>query len=226
MGVADILQAPRREILADHVYAQLKSLIMNGQVAPGERLNIEDLSRRLDVSPTPVREALARLESEELTIKLPLRGYTTTNLLDAREIADLYDLRLLLEVPSAGRAASNLTEAQAALLNEELASVSEAPTENRYESYRAFVDHDARLHQLVLTIAGNEMVTRAFVRTHCHLHLYRLTYDGRFGESSVAEHEQIVDALRARNTDAAEAAMREHLTRARDRVLDLFESRV
>jgi DNA-binding GntR family transcriptional regulator len=223
MAEADILQAPRREILSDNVYLQLKSLIMNGQVRPGERMNIEDLSRRLDVSPTPVREALARLESEELAIKLPLRGYTTTNLLDAGQIMDLYDLRLLLEVPSAGRAAAKLTDAQATLLKEELSSVSEAPEETQYESYRAFVDHDARLHQLILTIAGNEMVTRAFVRLHGHLHLYRLAYDGRFGEHSLTEHEHLVEALLTRDPASAEDAMRTHLTRARDRVLAGFE---
>lgn len=219
MSHSEVLRAPRREILSDHVYGQLKSLIMNGQVAPGERLNIEDLSRRLDVSPTPVREALARLESEELTIKLPLRGYTTTNLLDTSEIVDLYDLRLMLEVPSAGRAASRVTRAQADALRDELATGREAPHESEYEAYRAFIDHDARLHELILDVAGNETVKRAFIRTHCHLHLYRLTYDGRSGDESVLEHAAIVDVLTSGDGAAAEEAMRTHLTRARDRVL-------
>lgn len=224
MAKVDILQAPRREILSDTVYTQLKSLIMNGQVPPGQRLNIEDLSRRLDVSPTPVREALARLESEELTIKLPLRGYTTTNLLSAREIFDLYDLRLMLEVPSAGRAAAKVDPTATDALRDEMSTAVEAPTGDAYESYRVFIDHDARLHELILSIAGNEMVTRAFERTHCHLHLYRLVYKGRFGEESVAEHRKLVDALITGEPDSAEAAMRAHLINARDRVLAGIET--
>lgn len=223
MARTDILQAPRREILSDSVYSQLKTLIMNGQVPPGQKLNIEDLSRRLVVSPTPVREALARLESEELITKLPLRGYTTTEMLTSAEIRDLYDLRLLLEVPSAGRAAANLDPQTTAALVEEMASATEAPRDETYESYRAFADHDARLHALVLSIAGNQMVTRAFERTHCHLHLFRLGYNGQIGEEAVTEHRQLVDALTSGDPAAAEGAMRAHLVSARDRVLSGLE---
>jgi DNA-binding GntR family transcriptional regulator len=68
------------------------------------------------------------------------------------------------------------------------------------------------------------MVTRAFERTHCHLHLYRLVYKGRFGEESVTEHRKLVDALTAGEPDAAEAAMRQHLINARDRVLAGIEN--
>lgn len=220
MANADILQAPRREILSDHVYSQLKGLIMSGHVPPGDKLNIEDLSRRLKVSPTPVREALARLESEGLTTKLALRGYTTTHLLSDGEIRDLYDLRLMLEVPSAGRAATRIDLDGMAALSRELDSAARPPAEeDDYESYRALIDHDARFHDLILSIAGNDMVTRAFDRTHCHLHIFRLTYRGRFGEQTVAEHRTLVEALVRQDPHAAEAAMRAHLTRARDRVL-------
>lgn len=213
------LRVPRREILSDHVYSQLKSWIMNSQVPPGERLNIEDLARRLDVSPTPVREALARLESEELTVKHPLRGYTTTDLLDPQQITELYDLRLLLEVPSAGRAARILSDEQAASLQFALDRAPDAADDDVFGSYRAVVEHDARLHEMILDFAGNEQVTHAYLRTHCHLHLYRLMNDGRYQEYSTAEHRRLVAALVARDPDAAETAMRAHLEAARDRVL-------
>ena len=225
MPSGELLQIPRRQILSDHVYAQLKSLIMNGQVPPGERLNIEDLSRRLDVSPTPVREALARLESEELTIKLPLRGYTTTALLDREQILDLYDLRFLLEVPSAKRAATRVSAADADALRAELATVQNAPHADGYETYRVFIDHDARLHRLVLDLAGNEMVTQAFLRTHCHLHLYRLAYDGTSGSDAVEEHAVLVNALVSGDPEAAEESMHNHLALARDRVLAGLDAR-
>lgn len=209
----------RREILSDHVYGQIKTLIMNGQIPPDARLKTEELARLLGVSPTPVREALARLESEDLTVKLPLRGYSTTALLDAGQVADLYDLRMLLEVPSARRAAQRLADAQAKALTDELATVREAPRGTAYDAYRGLVDHDARLHQLILAIAGNEMVERAFVRTHCHLHIFRLVYDKRLGDEATSEHAGLVAAIVARDPDAAEEAMRAHLANSRDRVL-------
>lgn len=196
---------------------------MNAEVPPGERLNIEELARRLDVSPTPVREALARLESEELTVKLPLRGYTTTELLDAQQVRDLYDFRLLLEVPSAGLAASRMTDEWADTLIAEMSSIHAAPAEAVYESYREYFDHDARLHELILDCAGNEAVTHAFLRAHSHLHMYRLAYDGRHGQAGMEEHARLVGCLVRRDALGARAAMREHLTRTRDRALAEIE---
>jgi DNA-binding GntR family transcriptional regulator len=72
------VQAARRTTLTDDVYAAVQALIMDHVIPPDERVNIDALARRLDVSPTPVREALARLEADGLVSKRPLAGYTTT----------------------------------------------------------------------------------------------------------------------------------------------------
>src|SRR6266700_3458122 len=84
-----------RQVLADGVY---------------ERINIDEIARELDVSGTPVREALARLESEGLVSRLPLRGYRVTELLTRDEVEDMYGLRLLLEPPSAAKAATVMSD--------------------------------------------------------------------------------------------------------------------
>lgn len=225
MHEADQVPRLRREILSDYVYGQLKSLIMNGQIPPDARLKTEEIAQRLGVSPTPVREALARLESEDLTVKLPLRGYSTTPLLDSRQVAELYELRTFLEVPSARRAAERLTDRHGEMLAEELATVRDAPRGTTFDEFRGLVDHDARLHQLILSAAGNETVESAFERMHCHLHLSRLVYNQQLplGEETAAEHATLVAAIIARDPDAAEQAMSAHLTSARDRVLNAFD---
>ena len=87
------MRIPTRRVLADDVYEQIRALIMSDGIAPGARVNIDELARQLDVSPTPVREALARLESEELVSRLPLRGYSVTDLLNRKQVDDLYALR-------------------------------------------------------------------------------------------------------------------------------------
>ncbi len=214
-----ILKTPRRQMLADDVYEQLKALVMDSSIEPGARMNIEDLARQLEVSPTPVREALARLESEGLAVKLPLKGYRTTDLLDAQGLRELYDLRLLLEGPSARRAAERITDEQAEALRLEMHSVVEVPEAHRYESYLPLTAHDVRLHQLLLADAGNQMVREAFERTHCHLHIFRLTYGRLSGVHTITEHAAVVDAVVSRDGDAAEEAMRAHLIQSRDRVL-------
>ena len=92
-----------RVMLGDEVYAVLQLAIMDGTIPPDERLNAGELARRFSVSPTPVREALARLESDGLVEKHPLKGYRTTDLLAEQELIDLFELRLLLE-PGSSRA--------------------------------------------------------------------------------------------------------------------------
>ncbi|WP_207226299.1 GntR family transcriptional regulator [Microterricola gilva] len=220
-----LLRIPRRSVLTDDVYLQLKTLIMNNAIAPGIRINIEDIARQLEVSPTPVREALARLDSDGLVDKLPLKGYRTTPLLGELEVRELYELRLLLEPFAAGRAAVRITDEQATALREELATCPVAPRESRYEDYQPLTSHDTRLHELVLTIAGNSTVTDAFQRTHCHLHLFRLSYAGELGDTTLTEHGRIVDAVTSSDPIAAEAAMRAHLESSRDRMLTSFAAK-
>jgi DNA-binding GntR family transcriptional regulator len=210
---------PSRQVLADGVHEQIRALIMNDGIAPGARVNIDEIARELGVSGTPVREALARLESEELVSRLPLRGYRVTELLDRKEVDDMYALRLLLEPPSAALAAAAMSDANVALLQAELATCPAAPAEDAYSDYKALTAHDARLHELILRLAGNVAVQQAFARTHCHLHFFRLNYNQPFGEQTISEHRLIVDALIAGNAAGARRAMTDHLEVARDRLL-------
>jgi DNA-binding GntR family transcriptional regulator len=210
---------PGRQVLADGVYEQIRALIMNDGIEPGARVNIDEIARELGVSGTPVREALARLESEELVSRLPLRGYRVTELLNRKEVDDMYALRLLLEPPSAARAASAMSDSHVALLEAELATCPSAPIEDAYSDYKALTAHDARLHELILHLAGNVAVEQAFARTHCHLHFFRLNYNQPFGEQTISEHRVIVDALTAGNAAAARKAMTGPLEVARDRLL-------
>ncbi|MGW4210662.1 GntR family transcriptional regulator [Lentzea sp. NPDC004789] len=215
-----VLRIPARRVLADDVYEQIRALIMSDGMKPGARVNIDEIARQLDVSPTPVREALARLESEELVSRLPLRGYRVTDLLNRKQVDDLYALRLLLEPPSAALAASRMTPEDVRLIQEELATCPAAPADDAYDDYKNLTAHDQRLHELILRIAGNDAVLQSFAKTHCHLHLFRLNFQQPFGVQTITEHGAIVDALIARDPEAASAAMTAHLEIARSRLLD------
>ncbi|GIG91818.1 GntR family transcriptional regulator [Plantactinospora endophytica] len=104
-----LLRPARRTTLADDVYESVRALVMDHAVAPGERINIDALARRLEVSPTPVREALARLEADGLVRKRPLAGYTAAPLLTRAEFDELVEMRLILETASAHRVAERFS---------------------------------------------------------------------------------------------------------------------
>jgi DNA-binding GntR family transcriptional regulator len=94
-----------KRTLADEAYSRLKSRIMRSELAPGAKLSIDGLAKQLAFSHTPIREALARLESEGLLARRPLSGDTVEPLLSATEFADLFEIRMLLEPLAARRAA-------------------------------------------------------------------------------------------------------------------------
>ena len=197
-------------MLVDDVHEAIKAMIMDHGIAPGARVSIDGLARDLGVSPTPVREALARLESAQLVVKEPLRGYRTTPLLTPEQLADLYRFRLLIEPWAAGRAAERADDTGRARLVAEIAAA-DAPEADTYTAYRAFSAHDARFHLLVAELAGSEQVREAFQRTHWHLHIYRQYYDRGIGPQALAEHRRVTEAVLAGDPAAAADAMRAHL---------------
>lgn len=204
-----------RRVLADDVFEAITALVMDHVVEPGARLSIDGLAARLGVSPTPVREALARLEALGLASKEPLRGYRATALLSRAELDDLFEFRLLVEPWAAGRAAGRGGAAETLLTL--LAEMDEAPPEG-YARYRALAEHDRRFHDTVLGLAGNEHARQAFARTHCHLHIFRLHYVQQIGSTALAEHAEVARAVAAGDAAGAEAAMRAHLVASRDRL--------
>ena len=208
-----------RPPMADEVYERLRAWIIDAVREPGARLNIDAVARSLDVSPTPVREALVRLEAEGLVMKEPLRGWSITPPLDVDGLRDLYELRLLLEPWAAARAARRCTDHDRERLTAELATCPVAPRGERFDDYRALVEHDTRFHDLLLDIAGNNEVRTAFARTNCHLHIFRFTYGENMGDQALHEHHDVVDAIAAGDAKRAERSMRLHLTQARTRLL-------
>ncbi|WP_275412678.1 GntR family transcriptional regulator [Rhizocola hellebori] len=208
----------RRSMLSEDVYGALIALIMDHALEPGARLNIDALARDLDVSPTPLREALARLESEGLVRRRPLLGYTVGPLLSRQEFMNMFEMRLVLECAAARWAAQRATaDDRQALL--EAAKAAPAVTDASWRSHAEFASSDARYHDRIAETAGNSLLREAITRLHAHLHIHRLFFPYGVANSAMEEHLRIAQAIDAGQPDLAESAMREHLIQARDRHL-------
>ncbi len=103
-----------RPPLVDDVHDVLVDMLMNHDLDAGARLNIDGLARSLRVSPTPIREALARMEAEGLVVKEPRRGYMVAPLIGLEDLRALMDFRLLIEPAAASAAARRASAADAA----------------------------------------------------------------------------------------------------------------
>ncbi len=204
--------------LVDEVHDRLRGWIIDAIPSPGERLNVDALARDLDVSPTPVREALARLESEGLVVRAPRRGWAIAAPLDLAGLRDLYQLRLLLEPWASGEAARRAGESDVKRLRAELDRCPEAPADGTFAQYRSIVEHDMRFHGLLLDLAGSPAVRAAFDHTHCHLHVFRLGYGRAMGSDALDEHRAVAEAVADQDPAAAQRAMRSHLKRSMARI--------
>ena len=211
----------QRSILADGVYEAVKAQIMDHVIVPGDRIGIEQLSRDLDVSPTPIREALARLEAERLVRKEPLKGYRASDLLSPSALNDLFQFRLLMEPWAASQAALLLSDDWRAALESELATSIEPPEGIGYSDYRNLTAHDERFHRLIFGAAQNVHAAQAHDDLHVHLHLFRLHFGTSLATPTIDEHQAIGGAILDGRAQDAAAAMTDHLESARARLLDV-----
>ncbi|MFA5919427.1 MAG: GntR family transcriptional regulator [Candidatus Nanopelagicaceae bacterium] len=228
-------RTPRQSVLSDEIYGVIKAKIFDHEIAPGQHVNIDALALQLNVSHTPIRESLARLESDGLIRKEPLKGYSATNLLTMKEFNDLFEFRLLIEPWSAQRAARSSDDFGAEKLRAELKRAHDSLRLNASEQLLALTEHDARFHILISEMSGNETVRRAFEGTHCHLHLYRLFlaaknnqlaaetrstfiqdffdhyYQSESGQLALQQHEEIAHAIIEQNASLAHSIMHTHI---------------
>ena len=202
--------ASMAKVAASEVYAALRQSILDGDIAPGTRINIDAVSRRLGVSQTPVREALQHLEGDNLLVYAPGRGYSTTPLLSLEELRALFEFRLLVEPWAARSAAVDRLSNPSAALRAEL-EVLESHVDDTADVRQDLLAHDARFHDVILASAGNPVVQQAYVRAHCHLHTFRLYPAAVDSRVTLIEHRGIRDAIAAADPMAAEEAMSAHL---------------
>ena len=220
-----IWKPPPRNMLADDVYDVIKSSLLANRFVPGARLNLDQIARELNVSNTPVRQALARLESEGLVTKEPYRGFRVSTLLDQRSIEELYEYRLFVEPPTAANAARRGAGAEAtdlaSLVDPSAVGVEVDATSER--AHEAMSQRDADFHCSVARIAGNRVVTEALERTYAKTRLYQVYGRADANVQTAQEHQRILDAIVAGDPDAAAAAMREHLTHGFERLRHAFD---
>ncbi|GII57749.1 GntR family transcriptional regulator [Planotetraspora thailandica] len=213
----------RRSTLGEDVYETLKGLVLEHSLSPGDRINIDALAREFAVSPTPVREALARLEADGLVRKRPLVGYTVSPLLTRAEFEAMFEMRLLLECASTRWAAERADTARREAISGEAATTVASEEDDPDGWHAAFTVLDARFHDLIAEASGNELLRDGINRLHAHLHLHRRYFPYAQASATTEEHRRIAAAILAADPDAAEAAMRDHLSSARERHLAAFD---
>src|SRR5690606_20116326 len=146
-----------------------------GHMRPEQVLSIDALARDFGVSTSPVREALARLDSTGLVQREALRGYRVAPAPDSEEIGELLGARLLLEPAAAGGAAA-LDERSMLVrhLDATLDRLSVPPAGEQFESFRSYYDADREFHRAIFAGIGNRFILQAYDAVGGHVQRFRL----------------------------------------------------
>jgi DNA-binding GntR family transcriptional regulator len=194
----------------EDAYEQLRSQIVDGALMPNERLVETDLAERLGVGRAAVRTFLTRLEQEGLVVREPNRGARVRMVTEA-EAVEITQTRMVLEALAAREAADRATRDEVAQMRAVLAEMEQRLTAGELLLYS---DGNARLHALILRASRHATATRLIssLKAQTVRFQYRTVLVPGRPQHSYAEHTAIVDAIDAGDADAAEAAMRLHLS--------------
>jgi DNA-binding GntR family transcriptional regulator len=198
---------------SDMVYATLHEAILSGVLPPGQRLGEELLAALFDVSRTPVREALLRLETTGLAHRVPRRGLIVARI-TPQEIVEVYVVRENLDGLAAHLAAQFATPSDVATLiaiHEEFAHAA------REGNVAAMADLNLQFHEAIARIARNSLLSQFLTQIHHQVRRFPGTtfqHAGRAG-SAVEEHASIIEAIKAHDAECARQLATESMATAR-----------
>jgi DNA-binding GntR family transcriptional regulator len=204
-----------------NIYEGLKAAVVNGDLAPGEVLGEAELARRWEVSRTPVREAIRKLEQEHLVRWSPRRGATVASITVAG-VRDLYETREALEGLAAQLAARRATEQEVGELERLAEAIRKAHDSG---DLLEAIKLDDRLHRCLVRSTGNRVLESHLGSILDRVLMGRMTVrrdPGRVDEI-VREHDRIISALRGRDAAAAEAEAAGHIRRSRVRLMEMLD---
>jgi DNA-binding GntR family transcriptional regulator len=215
-----------RSALTDRVYQLLKNRIIELDLGPGERLQVEKLAVQLGVSPTPVREALNRLSAEGIVTAAAYRGFHVSPLLSVEELAQLLSARRVIETAAVAMAPAASTPSEIEKLS---AMVSEMDALNKAEvlDAKTFNATDAAFHRLTVSLSGNRFLLNAFDSLHAHVQIAR-HYQGRSldeARSANIEHHRLLAAFASGDGDAAAREAGLHIDGVLARLQDRIDER-
>ncbi len=214
---AEIISIPRAA-LHEQVAHRLRQMLVENRIAPGAKLNERELSEILNVSRTPLREAIKMLAAEGLVELLPNRGAIAVELTEA-DVRNTFEVMAGLEAQSGELAALRITD-------DELQEIKAM----HYEMLAAYTRQDlptyyrlnAAIHNAVNLAAKNPVLTATYQQVNARLQAlrFRSNQDGEKWKAAVKEHEQMISALQARDPAAMRAVLMSHLNNKRDVVIE------
>ncbi len=211
----------RNGAASDMVYQVLREALITGVLPPGQRLGEEHLARMFDVSRTPIREALFRLEAEGFAERIPRRGLVASRI-TPQEIIDVYVVRESMDGLAAELAALHATTADISTLidlNEQFADAVDA------HDFDRLVILNLRFHEAFAQASRNAFLFEMVKQIHHRVRRFPGTTFTKRGRGSLAveEHRRLIDAIANHDAPTARRLATEHMAAARQIRIAMLE---
>ena len=200
----------KNESLAFKAYTEIRKKILSAQISPNTRLKEDFWAKKLSVSRMAIRETLTRLLGEQLVSLGPKGGYYV-NSLTAEDIVQVRELREILELGALRLAYDKMTKEQIGRL-EKICKDFTAMVDQGY--FAGACEADLKFHETLMEYAGNEKLLQTYINSHIPLFHQQLvkSADNDY-DLTDKEHRAIVKALKEKNLEQAEKALKKHFAR-------------
>ena len=207
------------------MYEALKRIILKGDLASGERIVETKLAKQLEVSRTPIREAIGQLKKEQLIVSKPNGGFVVATL-SVQDAAQLYDCRIALEQLSVEGACKNIVAKQLKQLEKYVLLAEKlAKSQSSRPDILKLLEVDYQFHHLIAESSGNQWLLTLLEQVFDKMALLRVQttkHNPQVLEIRL-EHREVYEAIALRNSDIARATVKLHLMSAKARVVKELE---
>ncbi len=208
--------------LHDLAASRLRTLLVEGRIPPGAKLNERELCELLGVSRTPLREAIKLIAAEGLVDLVPNRGAVAVKLTED-DVLSTFEVLSNLEGLSGELAAQRMTEEELAEVKALHFEMLAAYSRNDLSSYYQF---NAKIHSAINAMAKNPVLSKIYNEVNARAQTLRFStnQDGAKWKQAVRDHQQMIEALSCRDSAGLRELLTAHLLKKRDVVLELLRA--
>ena len=223
MGEIDFTRYDASKPIREITYEALKDAIISGEILPGERIVESSFAKKLNISRTPIREALRKLEQDGLVEYTPRKGVIVKSLEEA-DINEIYMIREVLEALALHKALDNVTPERIADLRATLADIDDCVERGEID---AASKHSREIHLKMYRMSNMDRLVT--ILNTLDEYMDRFSYmslsDDERRRTAAREHRELVDALESKNRSALLAKSKSHLESARLNCIHAYEAR-
>lgn len=211
--------------LTAQIHGILRDQILKRDLKPGQQISVNEVADALKVSRTPVTDALKRLAGEGLVVIKPRVGTFVTEL-TAHDVAELFDVRLMMELYAAETVVENdRTERFLAESSAPMLVMKETVLNEDYRDYEAFITNDRELHLALVRATGNSHLVRIYGNLNLHMQAARAYYLKNVENATEIQrqHDTIIEGFKIRDVVRIRQALTMHITEVKERILHILD---